>query len=265
LLAGAKSAPLKELQDRCLKARATDIDAAHERVHRDRHVRTFTDAEGAWNLVARGTVIDGAVVRAALEPLINEQFKAARAEGRREAREAYAFDALVALATRGARDSTGRQPKFLGLIRVDHDALCRGRVEGDDVCEIAGLGPIPVEVARNLLGDATLKLVVTKGVDVRNVTNLGRSATAAQQVALWWSSPLCTVDGCSRAQRLENDHRTGWAKTHETRLDDLDRLCAHHHDLKTYQDWALIEGSGRRPIVPPDDPRHPRNKPPPDE
>jgi hypothetical protein len=266
LLHYASRAPLSQLRDECLRTKArVDRDATHARIHRERSLREYTDAEGAWNLVARGTVIDGAAVRAALEPLIKEEFKAARAEGRHEPREAYAFDALVGLAARGAADSTRTRLRFLGLIRVDHDALCRGRVEGDEVCEIAGLGPIPVEVARKLLGDATLKLVVTKGVDVRNVTNLGRSATVAQQVALWWSSPLCTVDGCSRTHRLETDHRTGWAKTHETRLDDLDRLCAHHHDLKTYQDWALIEGSGRRPMVPPDDPRHPRNRPPPDQ
>ena len=137
----------------------------------------------------------------------------------------------------------------------------RGRVEGDEVCEIVGLGPIPVSVAREVLGDAILKLVITKGVDVANVTHLGRSVTVAQQVALWWQAPECTRLGCTRTQRLENDHRHEWAKTKHTRLDESDPLCGHDHDLKTHHGWALVEGTGKRPLVPPDDPRHPKNKP----
>ena len=62
---------------------------------------------------------------------------------------------------------------------------------------------------------------------------------------------------------LEIDHRNPWADCHETVLTNLDPLCDHDHDLKTHHGWALIEGTGKRPMVPPDDPRHPRNRPPP--
>jgi hypothetical protein len=193
-------------------------------------------------------------------------FKAARAEDRKETREAYAFDAFIALAHRASGEGTTKKtsPRFMALIRADIESLQRGTVEGDEICEIAGLGPIPATVARELLGDAILKLVITKGVDVANVTHLGRSATVAQKVALWWQSPMCTREGCTRTQRLQDDHRLGWTNTHRTRVDETDRLCDHDHDRKTYYGWALIAGEGRRPMVPPDDPRHPRNKPPPD-
>ena len=72
---------------------------------------------------------------------------------------------------------------------------------------------------------------------------------------------MCTREDCTRTQRLENDHREDWAKTKHTRLDESDPLCGHDHDLKTHHGWALIEGTGKRPMVPPDDPRHPKNKP----
>jgi hypothetical protein len=137
----------------------------------------------------------------------------------------------------------------------------RGQVEGDEVCEIAGLGPIPVRVARQLLGDSVLKLVLTKGVEVQNVTHLARGPTVAQKIALWWQTPQCTELDCTRTQRIEFDHREAWTKTHHTRLDEGDGLCGHHHDLKTYFGWALVAGTGKRPMVPPDDPRHPKNKP----
>jgi hypothetical protein len=200
------------------------------------------------------------------EPIVDQFFKAARTEDRREPLEAYAFDALIEMARRAGGEGAGKQKTSsalqpLGIVRVDHAALCRGQVEGDEVCEIAGLGPIPVQVARDLLGDAVLKLVITKGVDVVNVTHLGRGPTVAQKVALWWQNPQCTAFDCTRVQRIEFDHREEWRKTHHTRLDEGDGLCGHCHDLKTYFGWALVEGTGKRPLVPPDDPRHPKNKP----
>jgi len=150
-------------------------------------------------------------------------------------------------------------PRHLALLRVDLEALRRGAVEGDELCEIAGIGPVPVSVARELLGDAVLKLVITRGVDVLNVTHLGRGPTAAQRVALAWASPGCSVEGCWRT-RVEIDHREDWARTRHTRLDELDHLCAFHHDLKTGLGWALVSGTGKRTFVPPGDPRRPRHR-----
>jgi hypothetical protein len=112
-----------------------------------------------------------------------------------------------------------------------------------------------------LLGEAILKLVITRGVDVVNVTHLGRGPTIAQKIALAWQTPTCTVAGCWRT-RVEHDHRQPWAQTKHTRLDELDRLCEFHHDLKTRHDWALIAGIGKRPLVPPNDPRHPHTRAP---
>ncbi|HEU4490236.1 MAG TPA: hypothetical protein VFR74_05135 [Jiangellales bacterium] len=115
-------------------------------------------------------------------------------------------------------------PRYLALLRVDLTALHRGQVTGDELCEIAGVGPIPITNARDLLGDAVLKLVITRGVDVLHVTHLGRGPTAAQRIALAWTSPHCSVLGCPRT-RVQIDHRLDWAHTRHTRLDELDPLC----------------------------------------
>jgi hypothetical protein len=149
-------------------------------------------------------------------------------------------------------------PRYLALLRVDATALRRGRVDGGELCEIAGVGPVPVSVARDLLGEAIVKLVITRGVDVANVTHLGRGPTTAQKIALMWANPTCTVEGCHR-RRIEYDHRKPWSETRHTRLDELDPLCEFHHDLKTRLGWALVPGTGKRAFVPPDDPRHPRH------
>jgi hypothetical protein len=106
LLDGAEDAPLADIREKCQKARAKDRDAAHERIRKARAFKDFTDAEGAWNVIARGTAEAGAAFRAVHRPIVEEMFKAARAEGRHESFEAYAFDALIELARRAAGGAT---------------------------------------------------------------------------------------------------------------------------------------------------------------
>jgi hypothetical protein len=150
------------------------------------------------------------------------------------------------------------------LVRVDLEALFRGYPVQGEVCEIAGFGPVPVSVVNDLLaqGDTFMAAVITKGVAVTGVVHLGRSHTAYQRTALQWLYPICAVEGCSELAR-EIDHRHDWAKTHKTLFDDADPYCHHHHHLKTYEGWGLVEGSGKRAFVSPDDPRHPQERPPP--
>jgi hypothetical protein len=268
LLTLAQKTNINELQEECARTRAAadpDPDATYERIRRNRQVRTHTDGEGAWHLHATGTADQGSRIETALAPLIDAAFDAARADGRHEAREAYMFDALIALAdgAAGPLPETAKRPKprYLGLIRADADALARGAVQSDEVCEIVGIGPIPVRTARELLGDAILKLVITKGVDVANVVHLGRGPTAGQRIALLWQQPKCSNIACSSTV-TEVDHRQPWATTQKTVLANLDPLCGHDHDLKTLYGWSLVEGKGRRDFVPPTDPRHPKHKPP---
>ena len=178
LLEGAEKKPLAQLREDCLKAKAKDRDKAHARIRRERYAREYRDGEGAWNFHARGTLDDGSDFRLEWKRQIDRQFKLAKAEGREEPLEAYAFDALIELARRSARaddpapnteptktaTKTKRTPaKYLGIIRLDYEALVRGAVEGEEMCEIRGLGPIPVSVARELLGETILKLVDHQG------------------------------------------------------------------------------------------------------
>ncbi len=265
LVRAAATVNLRELRDQAGRAKAAadpDPAATHARIHRNRRVTRFTDGEGALHLHAVGTTDEGAEILSELDRLTDEIFRERRTTGARECRDTYVWDALVRMARR-SRDGQGvtggrTNPRFLGLLRVDVDALQRGRVEGDELCEISGVGAVPVEVAKRLLGEATLKLVITRGVDVLNVTSLGRGPTAAMRYAAAWTTPTCVVDGCSRTI-IEYDHRTGteYATTRHTRLDELDKVCTSHHDLHTHHGWALVAGTGKRPMVPPEDPRHP--------
>ena len=149
------------------------------------------------------------------------------------------------------------------LVRVDWDSLVRGQTIPGEVCEVPGVGPVALSTVEALLasGDAFVVALLTKGEDVVSAAHLGRRPTAVQKSALLWRDPTCVVEGCNATLRLEGDHRTPWADTKVTVVSDMDHLCGHHHDLKTYKGWALVAGVGTRPMVPPDDPRHPRHVP----
>ena len=171
----------------------------------------------------------------------------------------------AAQGTRGRGKGRSRKRTRLGapvklLLRVDYDTWLRGLVLEGETCELAGYGPIPVSVARQLVttGDAFVAAILTKGKSVVGVAHLGRAPNVYQRSALEWLYPTCAAAGCVARVHLEADHRIDWVKTHITVFDHLDLLCSHHHRLKTTANWALAAGEGKRPFVPPEDPRHPR-------
>jgi hypothetical protein len=249
-----------ELRDECARIKAAaepDPEGKRRAIHNERSLRTYTDRGGAFNLHMRDNPEVGAEIMAALGPIRDRLFNEARKEGRRESMEAYGADALLELA-RGAVVKTGRTKL---IARFDLSALLRGYPVTGETCEIVGFGPVAVSAIRDLIdsGDPFLTAVATDGKQVLAVAHLGRRPTAFQQTALEWMYPDCAAEGCSALAFLENDHRDDWAKTHMTILDVLDRLCGHHHDLKTRENWSLVEGRGKRAFVNPDDPRHPRH------
>ena len=78
-----------------------------------------------------------------------------------------------------------------------------------------------------------------------------KQARAVQRTALEWLYPTCAVQGCTTTAWLEIDHRLDWASSHLTVFDLLDRLCSHHHDLKTHHGYRLTGPPGNRTWHPP--------------
>jgi hypothetical protein len=254
-----------ELRDECgrTKANVTDLEERRRRIHRQRYVRTWNDTEGAALLQLRDNPEVVAGIVASLEPIRDDLFAHARKHGRAERLEAHTADALAELARRAAATRSDQRRSRLAkiLVRVDLAALLRGHPIGSETCEIAGFGPVAISAIRDLLDteDPFLAAIVTKGKAVAGVAHLGRRPNAHQQSALEWLYPTCAVEGCNAAARLEVDHREDWSQTHVTIFELADRHCGYHHDLKTRENWSLVEGHGKRAFVPPDDPRHPRN------
>jgi hypothetical protein len=272
LIEKARNSSISELKDECAntKARADrDPESRRSRIHKNRSLRSWTDVEGVGHLRADGNPEAIAQVMVGLHPYKEKIFEEARAEGRKEPEDAYAFDALVALAkssmSSDGKDSPLGPPKRRGntgakiLVRIDYDTFLRGAPTSGEVCEIVGFGPVSVSAVKELIETENpfIAAILTKARRIVGVAHLGRRPTAHQQSGLEWLYPTCAALGCPRSARLERDHTIDWSKTRFTAFDHLDLLCHHHHRLKTTQKWALVEGRGKRAFVGPDDPRHP--------
>ena len=276
---------LRRLKERCLAAKAEgrsakDAEAAAAALRGARRCRTWTDPDGAFRLDARLCPDAGAALAAALKAQSDRFFARGRTSGVHDSPDAYAADALVALVTGrgilppGAKATGGEadpgagatgpgdpgrrapDPKATVHVRVDLDALRRGSLGAGEVCEIPGVGPVPVQTARDLLGEGLCDLVITNGVDVTTVCHLGRSIPAALDVALVERDRHCVVPGCDATHRLERDHwivsfKDGGPAT----MENLARLCSHHHYLRTHQGFSLHGGPGRWRWEPPAHPK----------
>jgi hypothetical protein len=258
---------LAELQEECAKVRATadDLEERRRRIHAQRSLRTYTDHDGVAHFHLRSNPEVVAELTTALTPIRDRLFKAARTAGRREHPDALTHDALLTFVREAATPADAAAPtqrraqaQAKVLVRVDFDTLLRGTPIDGETCELVGYGPVAVSTVTDLIdAGAVLHAIATRGQQVQGVAHLGRKPTAAQQTALEWINPSCAAEGCPHTARLERDHRTPWADTKITLLDLMDRLCAHHHRLKTHQNWALVNGHGKRAFVPPADLRHP--------
>jgi 5-methylcytosine-specific restriction endonuclease McrA len=274
LVEAAGEQPLSMLKLRCKRVRAAGQDprTSYETIRRGRYFRNWIDDAGAVRFDARLTPDEGARLLASVEAETDRLATASRRAGVDEPRKALAADALVALACRrlepagdvapedigptggsgsaasggpsGGSTGSGRAggPAAVVHVRVDHAALMRGHVEAGELCEIPGIGPIPVEVARRLAADAFLHVLVTDGVDVTAVARGGRTIPAALRLALAERDPECVVPGCDTRDPLEIDHLVPFAEGGEASMANLARLCHWHHYLKTHHGHRLERG-----------------------
>jgi hypothetical protein len=265
LVDAARTQPLNVLKLRCRRVRAAEQDpgATYDAIHRGRYLRNWIDNDGAVRFDARLTPDEGARLVAAVKAESDLLARGARRDLRDEPRKATMADALVRLACGrsgggpevdresgdGERPDPG--PSAMVHVRVDHEALVRGSVAPGEVCEIPGIGPIPVDVARRLAVDSMLSVLVTNGVDVTTVTRAGRTIPASIRTALIERDPVCVVPGCGLRDELEIDHVDPFGQGGETKLSNLARLCHWHHYLKTHQRHRLErDGPGWRWVPP---------------
>jgi hypothetical protein len=256
----------KELSDAAAQMKAAARSKENERrrrerVHANRHFRWHQDPNGGIRFEGSCDEVAWARVGPRLDAEAKERWKGAGKNG--GTLEAHRLDAFIDLMAEsggsgGPSGTTGpassARPRT--VVIIDAAALRRGTTQGDELCEIDGIGPVSVAAATELLGEGGLQYVIKEGFDVRTVTRSTRSITQCIEMALLVRDRVCAVPGCGKRLGLERDHwRLDYGDDGPTELANLVRLCPEHHHLKTNGGWALEGGPGHwRWVAPPDPP-----------
>ena len=142
------------------------------------------------------------------------------------------------------------------LIIINAESLRRGTTEGDELCEIDGIGPVSVAAATELLSEGGFQYLVKEGFDIKTVTKSTRVIANCIDMALIVRDRVCARPGCGNRLGLERDHsKVDFGHDGPTELDNLVRLCPSCHKLKTDGGWRLEGRPGDwRWVAPPKPP-----------
>jgi hypothetical protein len=253
LVAKAATDSFQVLRDECQRVKAAaraDEIADHDAIRKSRYLRTWTDRDGAgrgeWKLPPEG--------QAKLLARLGVEADAVAAEAKvagapAESRQAYTADALARLA-----DSKGHGsgPPTVMHVRVDHAALRRGHTQPGEICEIEGVGSIPVATALAMSTEALAYAILTNGTAITDIWRLDRTIPRALRIALQERDQTCIVPHCSVRDHLQIHHRQAVDDDGPTSEENCCRVCGYHHYLCTHHGWRIDrDDAGEWRFLPP--------------
>ena len=230
-----------------------ELDREERGAHLHRFLSVSDDGCGGIRFTGRGSVEDGATLRAALLPLTapepsRDPVTCAEQPDPRD-HGARAWDALVRLAQHALDTdlppaSHGARPRV--VVTVDASTLAGGP-GGAGVTE-DGLD-LSAATLRRLACDSDLVRVLLDAEGcVLDVGRTHRLVTAAIWTALVARDAHCAFPGCSRPPVMCHAHHVRhWADGGGTLLDNLVLLCGHHHRTIHHTPWQVRLADDRRP------------------
>ncbi len=250
LLGLARSGGLGAVKDAARKhvLAAIPAEESHARQHAAKSVRDWRNDLGNVCVSAELPPELGVPYVNRLDRETDREWRKARREGRKIAREAIAADVF-------ARPSAAGDAKTDVVVVADINAYRRGHAHDGEPCHIVGGGPIPVRIVREIVKDAFLKVVLHDGVNVHTIKHVGRRRSAELQTVLDlgaapdFDGKVCAQEGCGRRYGLQWDHIDPVANGGLTSYVNQQPLCLPHHIEKTERDRkaGLLKPRGRAP------------------
>ncbi|ROS22159.1 HNH endonuclease [Rathayibacter sp. PhB127] len=112
----------------------------------------------------------------------------------------------------------------------------------DAPADLDGYGPVPADVARELLRTGASFTRVLTDQDTGAVVSVGRTwrvPPAQMRLHLQLRDQTCRFPGCTRtASTAEADHTIEWRNGGETSLENLVMLCTSHHHVRHGEQWS---------------------------
>jgi hypothetical protein len=218
-----------------------------------RRVSCYNEADGMSTVVAILPAADAQIVMNSIEAFILRQdqldsgSRVARTSGEGTSTkltiDQRRADALSAICTNFLSEisetvTPQRRPLTVN-VTIDLPTLL-GLAENPG--QLAGYGPIPASVARELASDAKWKRFITEP-QTGNLLDFGReSYEPPQQLKdfLIARDRTCRFPGCRRSALLSDlDHAESWDSGGSTSPDNIGALCRRHHRLKTHDGWKI--------------------------
>ena len=207
-----------------------------------RRVNLYPEADGMATLVALLPITDAQTIILAVDKLARAT-KEGNDVDEKISIDAYRADALTLLATNYLAASENeilnhRRPVTLNLTLDLATVLGLANNPG----ELAGFGPIPASIARELAMDAKWRRFITEPVS-GVLLDYGRESYEPPQALvdfLLARDRTCRFPGCRQPARTADiDHAQPWDEGGETSIENLGLLCRRHHRLKTHGNWKL--------------------------
>jgi hypothetical protein len=214
------------------------IDERHLRAVADRDVRLIPELDGMASLASAlpATAAYSAFAR------IDATARHLRGQdGEQRTLAQLRADVLTDLLLAGERDHSGRHSgrtsvaitiPMLTLLGVD-----------DTPATLDGYGPIDIDTAKRLAGDAKSWVRILTHPVTGTVLDLDRKAYRVPKALRRWlrvRDPVCVFPGCTRiARECQIDHRVEWQYGGTTSDTNLAALCEPHHVIKTKSKWEL--------------------------
>ena len=248
-----------ENQARRLRDRihAEPLSVRHELAAARREVEVFHEIDGMSTMVIHGPSDAVTRAKAHVDRLAFELSKRA-GESRTvpQLRADVALDFLIGVkAARGLNDAQGTPVQTTGGVGV-HVAITVPVLtlldRADELPTLHGVGPISVETAKRLIGEATgFTRILTDPIDgtVLDIDRKSRKIPADLKRWLGVMHETCSTPGCRRPfDQCDIDHTVPWAKdgaAGRTALTNLAPMCRPDHRTKEETSWQVEQtGNG---------------------
>jgi hypothetical protein len=238
-----------------------DLDREERAAHLDRGLSITEDGLGGVRIRGRGSVEDGAKLRAALLPFTKPKPEAAAdgCESGEDTRDhgARMWDALIQLAEHAlntdiAPASHGARPRV--TVTIDAESL-REDTPGGSGFGVTDDGlDLSAAAVRRMACDCDLIRVLmdAEGCPL-DVGRTHRLVTPAIWTALVTRDRHCAFPGCTRPPVMGHAHHIRhWINGGPTSLENLVLLCGHHHRTIHNTPWQVrLAEDGRPEFLPP--------------
>lgn len=146
---------------------------------------------------------------------------------------------------RGIRATVAVTVPALALLAEDDAERARA---GLDPAVVEGIGPIPLQRARELCGgaDGWMRILIhpETGAVLSVGRDLYRTPSSLRRIVMW-RADRCMGPGCGMpASRCEIDHTLAWEDGGTTSLGNLAPICRGHHRVKHHGGWQVRQVPG---------------------